>query len=1199
MAQTASRQNLDIEQEHRIALCLGAHRSGTSLIAAAFEALGARLALPEHEASDENLKGFFEHGDIVALDDRLLQLAGSAWDDPGFDGQALLELSADTRSALEQTAGDILRQDLLKAQLSAVKDPRMCRLLPFWFPTLRAAGYRDESVRCVLVTRDPVEVAISQRTRCRKSPDYYEFGENLAEGAALWLGHIRPILRDCLGRELLVLSYRDFLERPAELFEALGAFLEIAPDPVRIARFADEFIDASLWRSHVDDMAVAEVEEAFPGLRAAEQCLAALSGRVVGEAELSPILQELDQPAFGKSLSRITARAYGRLSARRRDERMEALRTENALQVTRAARDEFARSRDSVAAAAAKVEGGLRENLTRLNEGLAARDREIADRGRELREAAERHNRALAEAEVARAAMQVRMDELQKVSDYLQQSMGAMLSSRSWRLTYPLRKAGTMARDAKRLPAIGLRKLNRASQVAHQRLKRSHPETAELLRRNIQPLMMRANMKLLGQYNPAQEIAMREAEPSAVLSSNSIFEYQQTREFPPFAPLVTIIVPNYNHARYLEKRLDSIYAQTYQNYEVLLLDDCSSDESREVLNRFAEKFPDRTRTLFNEANSGGVFFQWEKGLAAARGDLIWIAESDDWASPNFLESLVPYFQNEAVQLAYARTIFMDGAGENQIWSMEEYLAQFGGERWGRSWVETAANIVRDVFSMTNIVPNVSSAVFRRFDRLEALEIDSWRGMRTCGDWMFYLNAIRGGMMAYTPDAQNFYRIHESNTSVTSHKADKFYREHEEVAKCLRRHYRVPAENLVRMESNLRHHWKITRGDYSDEAFNTCFDAARIQVEQTRKPGILMAGYAFCAGGGETFPIQLANELKLTGYEVTFLDCAREERVEGIRAMLATDIPVISDFTHLRRIVQDFDIELVHSHHGWVDNTVLDLLPPNSPTQTVVTLHGFYETVPEAQLKVLLPRLINRSGGLVYTAGKNLDAIRQAGLIDVREIHRIDNALSKSDVKPLDRATLGIPNEAFVLTLVSRALHSKGWLEAIASVGRAREISGRDIHLILIGEGEAKDAAEEAGIPGHVHLQGFRQNIRDYFAASDLGFLPSRFPGESFPLVVIDSLLAGTPVLASDIGEIRYMLSTNEGPAGALFSLDEEWRIDTEGLAQLIADLASEPGEIQRLKARVSTAVDRFDPQRMADNYDSVYRRVTAKGGQIS
>lgn len=81
--------------------------------------------------------------------------------------------------------------------------------------------------------------------------------------------------------------------------------------------------------------------------------------------------------------------------------------------------------------------------------------------------------------------------------------------------------------------------------------------------------------------------------------------------------------------------MDSIYQQTYQNIEVILLDDFSSDNSVEILKQYAKKYPHKTRLVVNEQNSGRVFRQWNKGLALAKGELIWIAESDDYCDTNF------------------------------------------------------------------------------------------------------------------------------------------------------------------------------------------------------------------------------------------------------------------------------------------------------------------------------------------------------------------------------------------------------------------------------------------------------------------------------------------------------------------------------------------------------------------------------------
>jgi glycosyltransferase involved in cell wall biosynthesis len=99
---------------------------------------------------------------------------------------------------------------------------------------------------------------------------------------------------------------------------------------------------------------------------------------------------------------------------------------------------------------------------------------------------------------------------------------------------------------------------------------------------------------------------------------------------PSYKPLVSVIIPNYNHAAYLNERIDSVLNQTFRDFEVILLDDCSTDNSREIIESYRghEKI---SQIEYNEVNSGSTFIQWKKGLDLAQGDWIWIAESDDVA----------------------------------------------------------------------------------------------------------------------------------------------------------------------------------------------------------------------------------------------------------------------------------------------------------------------------------------------------------------------------------------------------------------------------------------------------------------------------------------------------------------------------------------------------------------------------------------
>lgn len=106
-------------------------------------------------------------------------------------------------------------------------------------------------------------------------------------------------------------------------------------------------------------------------------------------------------------------------------------------------------------------------------------------------------------------------------------------------------------------------------------------------------------------------------------------------------PLVSIIIPNYNHDKYLIQRLESVFNQTYENFEVIILDDSSTDNSKKLINFYK----DNSRIsliIYNETNSGSPFKQWAKGIELARGEYIWIAESDDWSEVSFLSEVMKY-----------------------------------------------------------------------------------------------------------------------------------------------------------------------------------------------------------------------------------------------------------------------------------------------------------------------------------------------------------------------------------------------------------------------------------------------------------------------------------------------------------------------------------------------------------------------------
>src|ERR1700761_3364349 len=129
-------------------------------------------------------------------------------------------------------------------------------------------------------------------------------------------------------------------------------------------------------------------------------------------------------------------------------------------------------------------------------------------------------------------------------------------------------------------------------------------------------------------------------------------------------PKVSVIITNYNHAQYLGKRIESVLAQTYADYSIIIYDDRSTDNSKEVIEQY-RTHPKVEQIIYNETNSGNLYKQWEKGIANASGKWIWIAQSDDYADAAFLETLVGLAEaNENIGIAFCNSYWIDGSGES-------------------------------------------------------------------------------------------------------------------------------------------------------------------------------------------------------------------------------------------------------------------------------------------------------------------------------------------------------------------------------------------------------------------------------------------------------------------------------------------------------------------------------------------------------
>lgn len=216
-------------------------------------------------------------------------------------------------------------------------------------------------------------------------------------------------------------------------------------------------------------------------------------------------------------------------------------------------------------------------------------------------------------------------------------------------------------------------------------------------------------------------------------------------------PRVSVIIPNYQHARFLEERIQSVLGQSFQDFEVILLDDASTDGSVGVIERY-RTHPKVLHIIFNESNTGKPFLQWKRGMELARGSLVWIAESDDVAKPEFLANMVQAFDRYPnLVLATAILEFIDEEGQPLGLVEEDLYGTYDG-----------MDILAEKLGHRNCIRNASAVVFDK--QVGMTYIDEVVGYRYSGDWLFWaLMAMHpGGCMHFNPFRLCLYRLHGSS-----------------------------------------------------------------------------------------------------------------------------------------------------------------------------------------------------------------------------------------------------------------------------------------------------------------------------------------------------------------------------------------------------------------------------------------------------
>ena len=221
-------------------------------------------------------------------------------------------------------------------------------------------------------------------------------------------------------------------------------------------------------------------------------------------------------------------------------------------------------------------------------------------------------------------------------------------------------------------------------------------------------------------------------------------------------PLVSVVIPTYNRPVYLRDAIASALRQTYQNIEVLVRDNASTDETRKVVQGFC----DSRLCYFRHSTNIGQTENVIDGCRAARGDYIAYLHDDDVWEPNFLEKLVPPLrENSAAGISFCDHYIIDANG-----TIDPARTHRNTHRWKRHTLKPGLHCpLHRIALIDKSIPLSMAAVMRR----SAIEWSDIPNLPSCYDfWLMYLVCRDGQAGYYLPERLTRYRVHAGSETAT-------------------------------------------------------------------------------------------------------------------------------------------------------------------------------------------------------------------------------------------------------------------------------------------------------------------------------------------------------------------------------------------------------------------------------------------------
>ncbi len=210
--------------------------------------------------------------------------------------------------------------------------------------------------------------------------------------------------------------------------------------------------------------------------------------------------------------------------------------------------------------------------------------------------------------------------------------------------------------------------------------------------------------------------------------------------------MVSIIIPLYNAEKFIKTTVDSCCSQTYQDIEIYVVDDCSTDSSIEIVKKL-QRQDSRIKILKNEKNSG-VIKTANAGLQACSGKYAMVLGNDDVLEPEHIECMVKIMEQDDYSFLYCSSIYINEAGEKTGQSDTKDISH-----------NPQLLLRRNVVNACGLLMNVNKL-------REVGWYPEYLGFRNYGEWYLWIKLCNAGKVGYVSQIKSNYRIHSNNLTKT-------------------------------------------------------------------------------------------------------------------------------------------------------------------------------------------------------------------------------------------------------------------------------------------------------------------------------------------------------------------------------------------------------------------------------------------------